>query len=250
MECVVAAAQLGLEAGTEQAYLVPYKGQCQLIVGPRGLTDIAYRSGFVTSIECETVHANDAFDYTVGDGAFCKLKKATGGASYTSGSRTAVTEVRGPLTHVFCIVKTNIGGHDGVIRKVMTAEEIAFHRSFSQSSSGPWYDNEGAMWRKTCLKQALKTAPRNPLLELALIENERGEFTVPRTADVTFSATTYDAVPAAPLSAPATDAPRLESAGRHLHPLDGGPSEEDLAVLRRIDQGDEAPQWAGDAYGG
>ena len=43
---VIMSSQLGLEVGIQgQAYLVPYKGQCQFIAGWQGLVDLVSRSG-------------------------------------------------------------------------------------------------------------------------------------------------------------------------------------------------------------
>ena len=55
---VMQSAQLGLEPGSAlgQAYLVPYGNQCQLILGYRGMIDLARRSGQVLSLSAFAVH--------------------------------------------------------------------------------------------------------------------------------------------------------------------------------------------------
>lgn len=61
LQAVMTAAQLGLDcsgAGGE-AYLVPYKDNCQLIIGYQGLVDLARRSGLVRSIEATLVYADE-----------------------------------------------------------------------------------------------------------------------------------------------------------------------------------------------
>ena len=63
LNAVMQAAQLGLEPGGPlgDAYLVPYKTECQLIVGYRGLVALARRSGQIISIEAHVVHEKDRF---------------------------------------------------------------------------------------------------------------------------------------------------------------------------------------------
>lgn len=60
-EAVRTAADLGLDcSGTlGSAYLVPFKGTCQLIPGYRGLIDLACRSGFVRSVNAWVIHEKD-----------------------------------------------------------------------------------------------------------------------------------------------------------------------------------------------
>ena len=54
---VMQSAQLGLEPGSAlgQAYLVPYGNQCQLILGYRGMIDLARLSGQVLSLKSYAV---------------------------------------------------------------------------------------------------------------------------------------------------------------------------------------------------
>ena len=64
---VMIASQLGLEIGVlGHAYLVPYKGQCQLIPGWRGLVDLVSRAGKAT-VWTGAVYEGDGFDYALGD---------------------------------------------------------------------------------------------------------------------------------------------------------------------------------------
>ena len=63
MGAMMQAAQLGVEPNTPlgQAYLIPYGGVCQFQLGYKGLIDLAYRSGEVSSIQAHEVHENDVF---------------------------------------------------------------------------------------------------------------------------------------------------------------------------------------------
>ena len=63
---IIMAAQLGLEIGVNgQAYLVPYKGICQLIPGWQGYVDLVSRSGRA-SVWTGVVRDGDDFEYTLG----------------------------------------------------------------------------------------------------------------------------------------------------------------------------------------
>jgi recombination protein RecT len=222
-ECVIQAATMGLEAGTSQAYLVPYGDKCQLIIGAEGLIAISYRSGLITSIECECVRANDDFDYQLGDEAFIRHKKAvrkTGFALPPSARSPAdaVEAVRGALTHAWALICIKAGG-DNRIRKVLTYDDILFYQSFSKARSedNPWVTNTEGMWRKTVLKRGLQTAPRDPMLQLALSEDETGAWVLPAKEPVTVT------VPAEVRGTPALEASHTVSVAEQLRQQQGEP---------------------------
>jgi phage RecT family recombinase len=193
VDCVVQAAQLGLEAGSDQAYLVPYKGKIQLIVSPRGLIDLAFRHPAVQDVEAEVVRKGDRFEYELGDKPFIKHTKGT-----------SVDKSGGDLLFAYAVIRLVNGG---VIRAVLTAAEVNFYRGFSKSTSGPWFDNTAAMWRKTALKRAFAKAPRSLQMAQAMVENDLGHY-VPPGADERSApgprAVTF-------LDAPATEPLKLEA---------------------------------------
>lgn len=175
-DCVMRAAQLGLEAGTDQAYLVPYKGKIQLIVGPRGLIDCAYRSERVVGCMSQVVIDGDEFEYD----------QATEVIRHVKGpGRPVNQEARAnAITHAYSAVKVAslIGGKVVHVERnilVLTREDLLYYRSFSKATSGPWFDNFQGMAEKTALKQLFKRAPsavRSPALDLALQEDDHGHF--------------------------------------------------------------------------
>jgi recombination protein RecT len=64
---VLTAAQLGLEFGPmQQAYLVPYGREIQLIIGYKGWLALMNRSAEIQSVSARTVYANDTFEYEYG----------------------------------------------------------------------------------------------------------------------------------------------------------------------------------------
>lgn len=164
-EKVIAAHHMGVEIGPE-AYLVPYGGDeersgpsLQLILGPRALIALMYRSGFVKSVEARAVFDGDIFEYELGDTPRIRHVKAE------SGRRD------GAIVAAYFIAHTTTGG---IVREVLTREDIDFYRSFSKAKKGPWYDNFEGMVRKTAIHRGAEFIPRSPLMSAALRQNEQG----------------------------------------------------------------------------
>lgn len=155
------AAQLGLEPNTPlgQAYLIPFKNkgvlECQFLIGYTGLIELAYRSGNIQTIQAQIVRSNDEFYYEYG--LEPKLIH-----------RPAATE-RGEFTFCYGYFKTINGGYGF---SVMSKEEIeayaATYSKSSDSSFSPWKTAFPEMAKKTCLRQALKYAPKSSEVEKAL----------------------------------------------------------------------------------
>lgn len=149
---MMVAAQLGMEPNTPlgQAYLIPfYNGktrtlECQFQLGYKGLIDLAYRSGEVTTIQAHVVYENDEFDYSFGLDPTLKHIPAK--------------RDRGEPTHVYAVFRTKDGGFGF---EVMSMEDVRAHaQRYSKAySSGPWQTNFEEMAKKTVLKRALKYAP-------------------------------------------------------------------------------------------
>lgn len=150
LAAMMTAAQLGLEPNTPlgQAYLIPYwnHGQleCQFQLGYKGLIDLAYRSGQVSTIQAETVYQNDKFEYAFGLEPKLVHVPAAGD--------------RGDPVAYWAMFKMKDGGFG---YSVMSMQEVRSHaQRYSKSySSGPWQTNFDEMAKKTVLKRALKYAP-------------------------------------------------------------------------------------------
>lgn len=140
------AAQLGVEPNTPlgQAYLIPYGNVCQFQLGYKGLMDLAYRSGEVSSIQAHEVHENDVFEYEYG--LEPKLKHIP-----------AVKE-RGSVIMYYAVLKLKNGGigFEGMSRE--DVEKFAMKKSKAYRS-GPWQTDFDEMAKKTVLKKVLKYAP-------------------------------------------------------------------------------------------
>lgn len=170
-DAVIWAAQLGLEAGTDQAYLVPYGPKVQLIIGPRGLIDCAMRHPSVQVVQAGSIMRGDYFDYDLGDSGYIKIRKG-------DQRPTPQAERAAMVTHSYAYCKTVNGG---CARMVLTRADIDFRRSFSKASKGPWFDNFEGMARKSAIKAGAPDWPRDPLLSLALHEDDDGAYAPPAT---------------------------------------------------------------------
>lgn len=145
--CAMHAVELGFYPGSvdQKAYLVPFKDQCTLIVGYKGMVELAYRSRLIKSIRSRAVYEGDTFTYK--DGLSPVLDWEPGDTP------------RDPkkITHAYCIVETKDGG---VIYDVMTRAEIDAIRGRSKASSnGPWVTDYAEMAKKTVMRRTLKMAP-------------------------------------------------------------------------------------------
>lgn len=168
IDAVLRMAQLGLEAGTEQAYLVPYKGKIQPIVGPRGLIDLSMRHPKMKTCKARAVFPGDTFDYDLGDDML----------THRLGSDHSVSQAERAeqLEYVWAKYET-VGGGRSI--EVLTRKDVEHYRSFSAAKNakeGPWVNNYEGMARKTALKRLLSYAPRDTFLSMALIESEDGAY--------------------------------------------------------------------------
>lgn len=147
---MMTAAQLGLEPNTPlgQAYLIPYRNhgrlEAQFQLGYKGLIDLAYRSGGVSTIQAHVVYKGDEFDYELG--LEPKLR------------HVPAKENRGDPAYVYAVFRTK---DDGYGFEVMSVEDIRAHaQKYSKAyKNGPWQTNFEEMAKKTVLKRALKYAP-------------------------------------------------------------------------------------------
>ena len=151
---VLQCAQLGLEPGSAlgHCYLLPYGNgkakdglpNCQLIIGYRGMIDLARRSGQIVSINAYCVHQADEFVYELGLHPDIK-------------HRPSAMADRGPVTYVYAVAQLQGGG---VQFEVMSRAEIEAVRSQSKAGTrGPWVTHWEEMARKTVVRRLFKYLP-------------------------------------------------------------------------------------------
>jgi recombination protein RecT len=154
---LLTAAALGLEVGTGgEAYLVPYKRECTLIVGYQGLAKLFWQSPLAKHLDAQAVYSNDDFDYAYGLGQYLRHKPARGS--------------RGDLVCYYAVAELTTGGSAFV---VLSPEEVKKLRQGKVGTSGDIADPMRWMERKTVLRQLLKMLPRSATLNTAITVDER-----------------------------------------------------------------------------
>lgn len=162
--------QLGLEPGGQlgQAYFVPFKGECQLVIGYRGMMELAYRSGKVASIVARTVYANDLFEYELGTDERIQHKPASG--------------ERGAMVAVYAVAKLTTGGTHF---EVLSMDDIEKAKRASKSSGfGPWKDHFEEMAKKTAIRRLFKYLPVGTELNRAVALDEKAEAGISQKNDI------------------------------------------------------------------
>lgn len=188
LSSVMQAAQLGLEPGGPlgHAYLVPFSNkvddkwitECQLIVGYRGLIDLARRSGQIDSIEARCVYERDKFRVAYG------LIQVLEHEPFMDGDA-------GKLVCVYAIARVK-GGLPQV--EVMTKSQVDGIKAMSKTGSknfGPWKEHYEEMARKTVVRRICKYLPLTVELAEAIEADERADLEVDAGA---FAAISVDMV--------------------------------------------------------
>ena len=142
---MVQCAQLGLEPDPRLglAYLVPYGKECQLIIGYRGLMQLARRSGEVVSIEAHVVHEFDRFECVYGTDAHIRHEPVIIGD-------------RGEMVAVYAVAKLRDGS---AMWDVMSRADVDAIRARSRGKGGPWSTDYAEMARKTVVRRLAKYLP-------------------------------------------------------------------------------------------
>lgn len=144
---IVQCAQLGLEPNTAlgHCYLIPFKDEAQIIVGYKGLIDLARRSGQIVSIAAHVVHENDEFEYEYGLDQ--KLRHVP-----------ADTDERGQITHAYAVAHFKDGGHAFEVMSLGDIHSVML-KTQSRGNYGPWKDHFPEMARKTAIRRLSKFLP-------------------------------------------------------------------------------------------
>ena len=167
--CLMKCTALGLEPsavdGLGRAYILPYNNrktgrkEAQLIIGYKGMIDLARRSGEIVDISARAVHEGDFFEYEYGVNETIR--------------HIPSTEYDGtqPLTHVYMVAHFKDGGH---YIEVMTKNEVDAVRKRSKASNyGPWVTDYEAMARKTVIRRAFPYMPVSVEVQADVVNDER-----------------------------------------------------------------------------
>ena len=147
--------QLGLDMtpAVGQAYLVPYRDNCQLQIGYKGMIALALNSGTVKAITAHAVYEADEFSFRYG----------------TEPTLTHVPAIRdrGEMVCAYAVATLADGSREF---RVATADDIAKARSFAQTkrSDSPWLVHPDEMARKTAIRRLCRDIVQSPTLQTAL----------------------------------------------------------------------------------
>lgn len=173
---VVTCAQLGLEPNTPQGhiYLIPFENkrkaifEVQVIVGYKGLVDLARRSGEIVSISSHAVMRNDTFDVSFGTDESIVHKPRLDGD-------------RGDIVGFYAVAKL-VGG--GTQFEFMSTTDVNKIRDGSQGyktairfnkQDTPWISSYEQMGRKTVIRRLCNYLPMSIEMAGAIALEGRAE---------------------------------------------------------------------------
>ena len=184
-------AQLDLEPNTPQqlAFLIPFENrkrgitECQFQIGYKGLLQLAYRSGMVTSFNADVVYKSE-----VESGMFRYRKGIVPTIEHDVDLlRPELRDGEIVAAYAACML---VGGQP--LLRVVDAREVERAQKTSASmnaakkhnnaSASPWQTSPEAMWMKTAIKRLAAWMPQTEMLALAVDtddKSERGESLAP-----------------------------------------------------------------------
>ncbi len=193
---VMRSAQLGLEPDgvLGQAYLIPFAGKVQFIVGYKGLIDLARRSGEVSNIIAKEVCANDIFKITWHDEIPFRHEQPSSG-------------VRGDVIGFWALARFKDGGFHW---DYMTIDEIRTVRDqssgwqsakkYNKTAESPWEKHFNEMAKKTVIRRIAKYLPMS-VQKAAAVEDliDAGKkFTADEYGEIIIEGDVIDATEAVP----------------------------------------------------
>ena len=160
---IVQCSQLGLEPGNSlgHAYLIPYGRECTLIIGYKGLIELARRSGQIVSISAREVHEKDKFIIKYGLNEVLEHEP-----NFVD---------RGKVIGFYAIAQLKDGGHQF---EYMTLDDIEKVRESSKSSKGamsPWVNYYNEMGKKTVVRRLFKYLPVSIDIQRAISLDEQAD---------------------------------------------------------------------------
>ena len=169
---------LGLEPSGSlgHAYLIPFgngkdsqgRPNIQLIIGYRGMLDLAKRSGQISSISARAVYENDDFNYSYGLEETVHHIPASG--------------ERGNLTHVYAVARMKDGGVQFEVMSVFDVNKIRDKSPSAKGSTSPWTTYYEEMAKKTVIRRLFKYLPISIEMQKAVTIDEQGDAGVQNNA--------------------------------------------------------------------
>lgn len=177
-------AQMGLESNTVlgHAYLIPFRAKnkagqwiknVQVIVGYKGLIDLARRSGHIVSIAAHEVREKDTFELEYG------LEEKLRHVPYLAGDR-------GPILGYYAVAHMKDGGHafdfmpNSEVMDIRNGSQgykqaIASAEKYKNTPAHPWIDHEVEMGKKTAVRRLAKMLPLSIEFSTAIAVDDLSE---------------------------------------------------------------------------
>lgn len=167
--CVLTCTQMGLEPDgvSGRAYLIPFKDKCTLIVGYKGLMDLARRSGEIAALEARVVRKGDKFSYQYGTAP--KIEHVPN------------LDDEGDMIAVYAVAQFKHGGFQFEVMSVGAVRKIK--ATSKARDDGPWITNFDEMARKTVMRKLCKYLPSSPELQAAVSLDEKADQGIPQDID-------------------------------------------------------------------
>lgn len=166
LAAIIESSQLGLEIDMRGlAFIVPYGKEATLLIGYKGLIELAIRSGKVSHIDAEVVYEDDEFDYALGLDPKLYHKPSL--------TRPDASQKKA----VYALAKMTDGEPVFIILGQSDIERI---KKSSRAKSGPWFDWEDEMWKKSAIRRLCKRLPQSPELQRAISIDEAAEAGIPQ----------------------------------------------------------------------
>lgn len=174
LACVMESASLGLipDGLTGQAYLIPYKDTCTLIIGYRGLLQLARNSGQISAIYVYPVFGTDKWKFYQG---------LNPNIVHEPDLNQPDRENPANLLYVYAVAVFKDGSK---VFDVMSRNEIDRIRSRSRAGNfGPWVTDYVEMAKKTVLRRLSKMLPLSSDAHRALAADDATDQGAPLRAE-------------------------------------------------------------------
>lgn len=170
LSCVMRCSALGLEPsavdGLGRAYILPYHNrktgfvEAQVIIGYKGMIDLARRSGQLKSIHAQAVYEGDEYRHWEDET----------GQHFTFNPVRGIDHSPEKCTDAYVCAQL-VGG--GFVFETMTREEIEDVRKRSKASKyGPWVTDWVAMALKTVIRRSFRYLPVSVEAQTAVASDE------------------------------------------------------------------------------
>ena len=205
-------AQDGLLPDKRDAAMILYKGRPKYVPMVGGILRRLRNSRELKDLSVQVIHRNDEFQYWVDENGPHVLFKPK------------IFEERGEKMGVFCVATMTNGG---TFVEIMTRAELQKIKNLSKAKSGPWFDWEDEMEKKSVIRRISKYLPLSAELQatLAREDEELNESEPENTIEIKSVKDLEEKEQCENKEAPSTSSPSTEATASSAEPKNTPPSE-------------------------